>query len=227
MGIKYKVNEEFFNKWTPEMAYVLGYWYADGSMYISERGSYLNVTSTDKDTVYKIKSLLRSEHFIREEHSDWSNRKPRFVLRIGNKTLYRSLLTLGLFPNKSLTVKFPDVPQRFLSDFVRGYFDGDGCVNLYRTKGKTQPLILRKLSVIFTSGSSKFLEGLLLNLRKHLKLKQTRVYDSHRSFQLRFATKDSIEMFRFMYYSDNNLKLDRKWEIFNEYLRLKNGAVAK
>ena len=123
MGIKYKVNEKFFDKWNPEMAYVLGYWYADGSMYLSERGSYLNVTSTDRDTIFKIKRWLNSQHIIREEKSVWSNRKNRFVLRIGNRRLYDSLLKLGLYPSKSLTIKLPYIPSEFLSHFARGYFD--------------------------------------------------------------------------------------------------------
>ena len=130
MGIKDKVNEEFFDKWNPEMAYVLGYWYADGSIYPSERGSYLNITSVDKEIIYNVKRWLKSEHTIREGKPTWPNGKTRFILRIGNKGLYKALTKRGIYPNKSLTVKLPNIPKRFLSHFVMGYFDGDGCVFL-------------------------------------------------------------------------------------------------
>jgi len=27
-----------------------------------------------------------------------------------------------------MVVEFPDVPKEYLPDFIRGYFDGDGCI---------------------------------------------------------------------------------------------------
>jgi len=66
MGIKYKVNENFFKEWSPIMAYVLGYWYADGSLEDASylRGKYIRVTSIDKSTIEKIRDWLDSEHAI-------------------------------------------------------------------------------------------------------------------------------------------------------------------
>lgn len=228
MGVKYSTNESFFNHWTPVMAYILGYWYADGSMYISARGKYIVVTSTDKSTILKIKNWLSSKHTVRVDKSTWPNGKLRFTLRIGNAKLYDSLIHLGLHPNKSLTVRMPKVPNKFLKDFIRGYFDGDGCANLYRTKGISQKVILRKLSVIFTSGSKRFLEDLLLELSGVLKLRQTNIYNSQRSFQLRFATEDSVALFSFMYnntYPD--LLLQRKYRIFTNYFQLRSQRIDK
>lgn len=204
------------------MAYVLGYWYADGSIYPSVRGSYINVTSVDRSTIYKIKKHLKSHHTIRREQFILSNRKTRFVLKIGNKSLYNSLIKLGIYPNKSLTVRLPQIPDKFFPDFLRGYFDGDGCVYLYRTKGITQKLIIRKLSVIFTSGSEAFLDDLLIELRRYLDLKQSKIYKSHRSFQLQFATADSVKIFYFMYNRVlRDLYLKRKLLIFLRYFKLK------
>ena len=212
------------------MAYVLGYWYADGSMYPSVRGSYITVTSVDQDTIYKIKKWLESEHIIRESGSIWPNRKTRFTLRIGNKNVYKSLLELGLYPNKSLNIRFPNIPDRFLGHFVRGYFDGDGCVHIYKKKGKTQEEILGGLVVVFTSGSKLFLEDLCLSLKSRLDLKRDKVYKGHRSFQLKYNTSDSAKLFNFMYREcQSDLYLERKFKIFKQYFNLskKYGAVAK
>lgn len=222
MGIKYKVNEKFFYKWSPKMAYVLGYIYADGSIHESNRGSYLSISSIDEKTIKKIRSWLSSGHKIYKMKFAWQKRRNQYVLRIGDREIYNSLLHHGIFPNKSLTVIFPKVPKKYLNPFILGYFDGDGCIYLYRSPGKTQKLILRKLSVIFTSGSKKFLEGLLKALRNNLQIKQTKVYLSHRSFQLRFATADSVKLFKFMYQdSSRDLFLRRKYDIFQKYFMLK------
>ena len=218
MGVKYAINSKFFSKLDSVRAYVLGFFYADGSMHISERGRYVTITSTDKPIIFKIKKWMESKHFITVARSTWENGKDRYVLRMGNKELYNSLLKIGLYPNKSLTIDMPIIPNKFMKDFVRGYFDGDGCVYLYRSKGIKKKIILRKLSVIFTSGSKKFLESLLAILKSKISLQQRKVYLGHRSFQLRLSTSDSVRMFKFMYSNtDKELFFNRKFNIFREY----------
>ncbi|MFH0806228.1 MAG: LAGLIDADG family homing endonuclease [Candidatus Brennerbacteria bacterium] len=222
MGIKYHVDEKFFDGWSPIMAYVLGYFYADGSMYPSVRGKYIVVTSIDRSTILKIKKWLHSHHTVREESSTWANGKKRYILRIGNAALYEALKLRGLYPNKSLTIKIPTIPRKFLKDFVRGYFDGDGCVYLYRSAGISQLLILRKLSIIFTSGSKRFLIGLLAQLKKELPLNQKNIYRGQRSFQLRLSTGDSVSLFKFMYGGvKSDVFLRRKYDTFSRYFKLR------
>ncbi len=205
------------------MVYVLGYYYADGSMEDASylRGKYIRVTSTDELTIIKIRKWLSSEHTIRKDIRPLP-RKDRYLLRIGSHVLYDSLLRCGVEPNKSKTMRFPSIPSGFLSHFVRGYFDGDGCVNLWRSMGKNNTLIVRKLSVIFTSGSKMFLSELGRQLKERLVLKQGAVYDSQRAYQLRYSTKDSIQIFKFMYsFAGPDVYLKRKVDIFRQYFSLR------
>jgi intein-encoded DNA endonuclease-like protein len=221
MGIKYAVNEKFFEAWNPTMAYVLGYWYADGSLEDASylRGKYIRVTSIDKTTIEKIKRWMSSEHtmvilYPTESHPG----KVRYFLRIGSHMLYDSLIKLGLYPNKSLTVRFPKIPENFLRDFVRGYLDGDGCVFLQVATGVHMKKIVKKLSIIFTSGSFDFLMGLCQTLNSKLFLANNKVYKGTGAYQLRYSTKDSLKIFEFLY-SDCpvDLFLKRKFNIFRDY----------
>ncbi|MDP3965465.1 MAG: LAGLIDADG family homing endonuclease, partial [bacterium] len=161
MGIRYRVNDAFFDTWSEEMAYVLGFLYADGSLedasYI--RGKYVRVTNTDQDRIVTIRRLLESEHTI-VQHDKGGNYKRRYLLRIGNSKMYNRLVRLGLTPHKSFTMEFPKVPLKNLGSFVRGYFDGDGCVHIGRYKNKPS-----RLMTIFTSGSKKFLDKLHVLLK--------------------------------------------------------------
>ncbi len=203
------------------MAYVLGYWYADGSMYISARGYYITVLSIDYGSILKIKHWLESEHCILKSYFP-GNRKPIYTLRIGNKKLYNALLGHGLFPHKSLSVKFPDVPRQFLASFILGNLDGDGCLFIERAKGARGRKIIKKFSIIFSSGSREFLVALLANLRSILDLGQTKVYNSRRCYQLRFNTKDSLLVAHFLYTEEGRkMCLPRKLQIFKEYARLR------
>ena len=229
MGIRYCVNEDFFKKWSHRMAYVLGYLYADGSMEDASylRGKYVRVSSTDKETIHVIKSWLNSEHTI--VRTTPQKGREQYLLRIGNTNLYDSLTTYGLFPNKSLVAKMPTVPDKFLTDFIRGYFDGDGCVSLYCVKGVRKQEIIKKLSIIFTSGSFDFLRQLCDTLHTRLDLRQQKVYRGDRSFQLRYATEDSVKLFEFLYLGHKKTEycLQRKLNIFKYYFERKPNRVTR
>ena len=38
------------------------------------------------------------------------------------------LVELGCLPCKSLKLEFPNIPEEHYRHFIRGYFDGDGCI---------------------------------------------------------------------------------------------------
>ncbi len=209
------------------MAYVLGYIYADGSLDDSPymRGKYIQIASTDKDSIERIKTWLGSEHKTNQKRSNFIRGKVCFALRIGSHKIYNDLFRLGLYPNKSLTIKFPKVPQKYLGHFMRGYFDGDGCVHFAQTKGKTQKLIIKRVRVIFTSGSKIFLEKMNHVFRK-IGIKEGKIYSSKRSFQAIYNTKDSLQIFKLIYKGTSiNSFFMRKFKIFNNYFELRPKVV--
>lgn len=224
MGIKYKVNENFFKKWTQEMAYALGYIYADGSLedaaYI--RGKYLRVSSVEKNNIEKIKKWMDSEHTIILITPKTKNSQRGYLLRIGSHELYNDLTKLGLYPKKSLTIKFPSIPKKYLSHFVRGYFDGDGCVRIDMKKGKQRALILNKLCTVFTSGSKRFLLELAVQINEAIGTDLIKVYDGHHSFMLSYTTADSVKIFKWMYEKVNDdVYLERKAAVYVQYFQLR------
>lgn len=204
------------------MSYVLGFLYADGSLedasYI--RGKYVRVTNTDRDRIVAIKSLLDSEHTI-VQHDKGGNYKRRYLLRIGNSKIYERLVTLGLTPHKSLTMKFPKVPIRYLGAFVRGYFDGDGCVHL-EMNAKNKP---KRLLTVFTSGSKIFLQQLHIQLQSHAGIVGNGLHkhgSTTGAYQLRYSSGDSARLFMLMYgrVIGQGLFLRRKYDIFTLYFKL-------
>lgn len=214
------------------MAYVLGYLYADGSLEDASylRGKYVRVSSTDKQTIIKIRRWLKSKHTIVSQRSTWKNGKTRYLLRIGSHKVYDTLTRLGLYPNKSLTVRLPAIPSPYLSHFVRGYFDGDGCVYVYKTRGRNRSLVARKLVVIFTSGSGLFLTDLGKVLKPYLRLNLERPYHNHtqRAYRLFYCTSDSIKLFKFMYTDcRKDALLPRKLNKFRGYFFMRPEKIDK
>ena len=206
-----------------EMSYVLGFLYADGHLEDSPyiRGKYVRVINTDRDRIELIKSLLRARHpiYIRD---GIGNHKQAFLLRIGSHTLYNRLHNFGMTPRKSMTMRFPKMPPRYLAAFIRGYFDGDGCVYLerYPNNGNSRPA--KRMRTIFTSGSRDFLASLSRILQVYAKIEEPFLHSHTKkgSFQLRLSSAGSAQLFAFMYSGAlPGLYLKRKYDIFRQYFR--------
>lgn len=218
MGIRHSVNVTFFDTWTPAMAYVLGFIYADGNIdrCPNIRASYVNIFSTDKEIVFAIKRVMQSEHIIHIRKPRGASRKPFYILRIGSAQLCDALERHGVFPNKSLTIQFPVVPKAMLPHFVRGYFDGDGCVHIEQQRGRTT----KRLRTIFSSGSKEFLVSLEEKLRLTLGFKHHIVSLGAKAFDLRYSSVDSMKLFDFMYKKPyDELYLERKKRLFENFIR--------
>ena len=217
-------NKDFFKEWSPEMAYVLGFFTADGNMLQHKNGGcYIEFYSTDKEIIETIKSTLKSNHKISlrdrsELNSKW---KKAYRLQIGSKVMFNDLLKLGLVPKKSLILKMPKIPSEFLKHFVRGYFDGDGCAHLAKHWAKDRNKKRWVFNIRFASGSPDFLKGLWENLKNngitggYMYNKQGRGYD------LVFSWKRGVDVCKFMYNDAlSNMYLARKYNIFQKALKI-------
>jgi len=155
---KIRYNKSFFKEWSAEMAYVLGLIYTDGNLHIrKEKSGYelgiLSFAQKEKELVEKFLNLMNCNATIRfKERMELQNTTAGelYYFSIGNNDIKNDLIRLGVTPNKSLDMKFPEVPKEFLRHFVRGLFDGDGSVYLDR-------LTLR---VKLLSGSNIFIQSL-------------------------------------------------------------------
>ena len=109
-------------------------------------------------------------------------------------------------------MNFPQVPHKYLPDFIRGYFDGDGSVfyvNYISTKNHKPR---RELRSNFTSGSRQFLRTLMEILNKEIGVvrKQLGVYNQGSSLKLGYGIRDTQKLLKFIYYPDFPIGLKRK-----------------
>ncbi len=197
-----KVNEDFFKAWSPKMAYVLGFIYADGAVencLESSRACYLSIANNDFDILMDIRSAMSGQQTIhvRYHHMMKINGKEfwcqiSYFMRIGNKLIYNDLIGLGLCQRKSLVIQMPNVPEKYFSYFLRGYFDGDGCISI----GKPMD---RRLDVIFTSGSKIFLEQLANKILGKFPLIKSSISFGYGAFRLRYNWRNAVDLAGFIY----------------------------
>lgn len=222
MPIYKKFNKDFFKKWTSEMAYVLGFFMADGSITINPRGSeYFAIQITDKDILEKIKKSMRSEHKISKRIRKLTE-KTIYRIQIGSKEMCEDLRKLGIEELKTKTMKLPNIPGKYLGDFVRGYFDGDGnvWVGFVNKHRKTKTFVIHSA---FTSCSFGFLTDLREKLQRFNFGNGTLYKTQKNAYVLKYGVKSSILLYKLMY---DNLKSDlflsRKKNIFEKYLKLQS-----
>jgi intein-encoded DNA endonuclease-like protein len=196
------------------MSYVLGFWYADGNMRKS-RSYRISFSSMDSDHLEAIRKLLKSNSPIFSLESKYL---PQLTVR--SKNMFTDLQKLGGIPAKSTRVIFPDIPENYLADFVRGYFDGDGSVHKITYKATKNGKFYTEIRSNFTCGSKKFLETLreILHIKLGLKMKVIGQYGRYQ-FKLGYGQKDTFKLMQFMYYKKNLIALRRK-EAYLQLLKI-------
>lgn len=118
----HQVNEEFFKAWSHEMAWVLGLFITDGHVNKDVHSVYLS--QNDEALLTKVAHLMGANPTIAQ--GTGTRKTPMLI--INSKVIKQDLALLGITPNKSYTVSFPEVPDEYLPAFVRGVIDGDGWV---------------------------------------------------------------------------------------------------
>jgi len=192
------------------MAYVLGFFIADGCLTINPRNShFIEFSSNDRDVLEKIKIVMESGHKIGCRKYNSSRLRDSYRLQIGSKEIFKDLVKLGFTVNKSKTVKLPKIPSKYFADFLRGYFDGDGCVSYSNYFRKQRNKYFKYIIVMFTSGSEDFLVGLAKYIEKEIKIKSPRVI-YHQAYCLSYLSNNAVRILRYIY---NNpvIYLDRKF----------------
>ena len=215
------LNVDFFKKWSPEMAYVLGYFAADGYMFTNSGGSkYISFVSIDKEILENIKIILKSKHKIKIKKQSRPNCKRTFWLQIGCREIYNDIIKLGLLPNKECRLEIPHIPKVYFKDFLRGYFDGDGCISYGHYKRKNRKSRILLVSVRFASATKEFLNSIKQRLRDFIYLKGGFITKSSGCHYLVYSKNDGLKLFKYMYDKiDSRFYLKRK---YNKFLKVLN-----
>jgi len=219
-----KLDIHYFDQWSPNMAYILGFLFADGCVQ-SDLGSVSVVVSAKDVAVLEfIRKELKSEHTIYKvegkQHSgplQGNQRNHRAIrsLSLGSTVLVESLVKRGMHPRKTYRDdQFPEVPDDAMPHFIRGHFDGDGCASV--------PKVKTHCSVSFV-GSEKFIRAehaALVRLvgmseRKiHVRSGKTTAYA-----ESVWSSQDDLQKFiNYIYPPGYGFCLERKKKVLDDWL---------
>jgi hypothetical protein len=196
----YNVKDDYFETWSHEMAYILGFISADGSINKQKSSLSIELQMRDKEVLEFIRDQICPTALIKTTKK---NKQEYYRLRINSVKLIDSLKKYNVIPNKTFSISLDfNLPQQFLGDYLRGLFDGDGWVTCRRNT----------IEFGLCSGSKQFMD----DIHNIIKLGRIRTMNSNRKKPLHVlnAESHSAIAIRDIIYSSDKFGLKRKKDIF-------------
>ena len=201
---KHHFDETFFSVIdTEEKAYWLGFIMADGCVY---RGSgetdrlQINLKYEDLPHLNKFQKSLGSDYKIQIKKVKTYQVAQ---LKINSTNLCKDLIRLGVIPKKSLVCEMPLIDEKLVRHFIRGYFDGDGCVRL-----SVGEKICRSFSI---AGG----EPMLKSINDRLRINIRNLNRGNELFSVDTSGKEDLLRIYDYLYQDATVYLQRKKHIYD------------
>lgn len=222
---KYTLDESYFhNIDNQNKAYILGFFYADGSVGSTDYSVTINLNEKDKYILESMNKQFKNTKPLGYTPISIKYRRPnpQYRIQIYSKEMHNDLVDKGVLPNKSLIIKYPTfLPDSLQSHFLRGVFDGDGCIT--RTKRKSNYII--SVSIMGTYDfclGAKEICNRLLGINPHIYLRGCNEVTS----ELYIRKKEDIKVFLNWLYKDAEMFLIRKYNRYIDYFNISESNIA-
>jgi len=206
---KYHFNENYFKNMNSNVAYILGFLAADGS--VASKSNCIKISLAEKDSELLEKFKKEFEYDGEVKHVTTNKGFDIATLEINSVAYKEDLKKYNIVPNKTFTFSIPDtIPNEFLIDFIRGYWDGDGTIC---TAGE------RAIRSSLCSARKETLEQILTFLEREYNIPKVSIQMAMRKnplYYIQYSNNSTKKLFKAFYYKENLLYLKRKYEKFCE-----------
>lgn len=206
--VLYTSDSHAFDILNQEASYFYGYLFAEGCT----SGNTLALVNAAQDLgqIERFKNFVQSTAPIREVHRTRPNFGdfPAFRIDVTNPTLVARLKELGITtgrPHPELIAKH--LPPAMLRHFLRGHFDGDGCVHLTK-KGAL---------IAYFCGPEQLLTWIRSELASQVGMNPSvgvRKHKQYEVFYLFYGSQSDLQRLADFFYKDATVWLERKRRIF-------------
>lgn len=210
-------NEHIFDEIdSEEKAYWLGFFYADA--YNSEQTKTFNITLQKRDAEH-LKKIAR---FIglpdsKVESDPDDNKHPSSSLRIYSKHFCQNMKDKGCMQGKSFLISFPRwLNSAYYNDFIRGYFDGDGCLT-YRKNQREW-----KWALVSTDDVCSFIKDYFENSFGIKLAKEYISQTNNNTYEIVTSGNAKIQKICDILYKNSTIYLDRKYQKYLDLCEFNN-----
>ena len=208
---KYKVNHEYFSKQNSNMAYLLGFLMADGNVSKKENRIQICLSEIDADFLELFYQEIGGSPIAYYTQNNGKQKICRW--QCISSQIKKDLILYNVIPNKTGFAKIPDkLDKQFYPDFIRGYFDGDGCIWVEKAT--------KTVGFSLTSHNKEILEQVIDYFEENniprVKIKIDNRCNINYSFKYRKRASESI--YNLLYYDNKCLRMKRKYDKFTEII---------
>jgi hypothetical protein len=169
---------------------------------------------TDKQVIERLAEFFinTERRKIYETQPKLKNASKAYTLINTNPDTIKRLNGLGVASNKTYSQGFPLIEEGYIYDFLRGVFDGDGCIYVSNQKYGGY------FSISFTSGSESFANDLfntlkILGYTPKMVLDSRRKCDEHKTYYIKLNKKAEVELFmRCLYRDAQSIMIQYKYD---------------
>lgn len=204
---KYFYNDNYFEQIdSEEKAYWVGFLYGDG--HISDNTVTIFLQSKDKAHLQKFLVAIDAQNVPINDDA-----KPgESGITLCSKIFIHHLQKLGFVHNKTYEksdVVFKNIPNIYKRDFIRGYWDADGCVGSY-TKQECYTEVV-SLNEVMLNTISNYLNN-YFNDPNFCKVS----ISNNKYSRIRLGSDKAIKLCSYLY-KDSIVYLDRKYEHYLKF----------
>ena len=219
------MKEHFFQEINEEAkAYFLGLLISDGNVFKDNTGRQASISITldlkDEYMLEKFKEVLQANTSVGYDGRGCGQ------IAVRSNIMAEDLAKYGVVPRKSYNTYLPLISKEMMPHLIRGIFDGDG--SIMAKPNPSNDGHNRFLHSISFCGTHQLMEDISNYILENLGIK-TAVYDykDRNLSELKIQNIDNIAKFGYWIYRNSTIFLNRKKDIFNDFLKHYNDILAE
>ena len=219
------MKEYFFQEINEEAkAYFLGLLISDGNVFKDNTGRQASISITldlkDEYMLEKFKEVLQADTSVGHDGRGCGQ------IAVRSNIMAEDLAKYGVVPRKSYNTYLPLISKEMMPHLIRGIFDGDG--SIMAKPNPSNDGHNRFLHSISFCGTHQLMEDISNYILENLGIK-TAVYDykDRNLSELKIQNIDNIAKFGYWIYRNSTIFLNRKKDIFNDFLKHYNDILAE
>ena len=219
------MKEHFFKEINNEAsAYFLGLLISDGNVFKDGTGRQASISITldlkDEYMLEKFKEVLQANTSIGYDGRGCGQ------IAVRSNIMAEDLAKYGVIPRKSYSTYLPQISKEMMPHLIRGIFDGDG--SIMAKPNPNNDGHDRFLHSISFCGTHQLMEDISNCILENLGIKAT-VYDykDRNLSELKIQSIHNIAKFGYWIYRNSTIFLNRKKDIFNDFLKHYNNILVE
>lgn len=220
---RYTFNEHVFDVIdTEEKAYWLGFLMADGYNHESKTCVALRLQEEDVEVLECLKAFLQYNGVItRYSRITNTNHLHRTYceLSLYSPVFSKSLAEKGCVQGKTYTLQFPEyLPKHLVHHFIRGLFDGDGCISITPRKNRTLDSKSYQFNIVGTEAIMERVKDIFV---EQIGVTRTTTKHHSKAVAIHWSGRGVVTKILNYLYKDAHVYMKRKYD---KYISMSNSA---